>query len=87
LGQAVAAAVAHRRELCATQLLDRLRPLASRTAPLSTGERYLLNAAFLVERSAVDDFAVAVEELREQLSPAVDLVLTGPLPPYSFVGD
>jgi hypothetical protein len=85
LGQAVAAAVAQRRQLCATQLLDRLRPLASRTSTLAASEKYVLNAAFLVERSAVERFESTVEQLREQLSPAVDLVLTGPLPPYSFV--
>jgi hypothetical protein len=85
LGQAVAAAVAQRRQLCAAQLLDRLRPLASRTSTLGSSEKYVLNAAFLVERSAVDRFGSTVDELREQLSPAVDLVLTGPLPPYSFV--
>jgi hypothetical protein len=87
LGEAVAAAVAQRRQLCGAQLLDRLRPLASRTATLTSGEQYVLNAAFLVERSAVDGFVGTVDELRDQLSPAVDLVLTGPLPPYSFVGD
>ncbi|HST49347.1 GvpL/GvpF family gas vesicle protein [Jatrophihabitans sp.] len=87
LGQAVATAVAQRRQLCGAQLLDRLHPLASRTATLAAGDKYVLNAAFLVERSAVDGFTDAVDELRAQLSPAVDLVLTGPLPPYSFVGD
>ncbi|MFL6163170.1 MAG: GvpL/GvpF family gas vesicle protein [Jatrophihabitantaceae bacterium] len=87
LGQAVAAAVAQRRQRCGTQLLDQLRPLAARATPLGAGEQYVLNAAFLLERSAVDGFLDTVEELRGQLGPAVELVLTGPLPPYSFVGD
>lgn len=85
LGQAVAEAVARRRQLCGTQLLTALRPLASRTSVLEAGEQYLLNAAFLLPQSAVSGFGDAVERLREQLSPAVELVLTGPLPPYSFV--
>jgi len=85
LGQAVAEAVARRRQLCGTQLLSELRPLASRTSVLEGGEQYLLNAAFLVPRKAVSRFGDAVDRLREQLSPAVELVLTGPLPPYSFV--
>jgi hypothetical protein len=87
LGRTVAEAVARRRQLCASQLLNQLRPLASRTNALPSGERYVLNAAFLVRRSAVEEFVETVDRLREQLSPAVDLTLTGPLPPYSFVGN
>jgi Gas vesicle synthesis protein GvpL/GvpF len=85
LGQAVAEAVARRRQLCGTQLLAELRPLASRTSTLPAGEQYALNAAFLVPRPAVNEFVGTVGRLREQLAPAVQLVLTGPLPPYSFV--
>ncbi|HEU5270476.1 MAG TPA: GvpL/GvpF family gas vesicle protein [Jatrophihabitans sp.] len=87
LGQAVAEAVARRRQLCGTQLLNELRPLASRTTTLGSGEQYALNAAFLLPRSALAEFTEAVDRLRGQLSPAVDLTLTGPLPPYSFVGN
>jgi len=87
LGEAVANAVAQRRQLCGTRLLDQLRPLASRSTTIGSGEQYVLNAAFLVRRSAVDSFVSTVDELRDQLSPAVELVLTGPLPPYSFVGN
>ena len=87
LGQVVAEAVARRRQLCGTQLLNELRPLASRTSTLDGGDQYALNAAFLVPRSALAGFTEAVQRLRDQLSPAVDLVLTGPLPPYSFVGN
>lgn len=86
LGQAVAAAVAQRRELCRARMMELLTPLVTRSKNLG-GEQYVLNAAFLIDRSAVDTFASRVEELRGQLSPAVELVLTGPLPPYSFVGD
>ncbi len=86
LGQAVATAVAQRRELCRSRMMELLSPLATRSKNLG-GEQYVLNAAFLVERSAVDTFSSRIEELRGQLSPAVELVLTGPLPPYSFVGE
>lgn len=85
LGQAVAEAVARRRQLVGNQLLNELRPLATRSTIVGTGEQYLLNAAFLLPRAAVDGFTEAVDRLRELLSPAVELVLTGPLPPYSFV--
>jgi Gas vesicle synthesis protein GvpL/GvpF len=87
LGEAVANAVAQRRQLAGAQLLNQLRPLASRATTLGSGDQYVLNAAFLVRRSAVSTFVSTVDELRDQLSPAVDLVLTGPLPPYSFVED
>jgi len=87
LGEAVANAVADRRKRVADQLLARLDPLTDRSATLTAGEQYLLNAAFLIERSRVGPFTDRVAELREQLFPAVDLVLTGPLPAYSFVGD
>lgn len=87
LGQAVAAAVAQRRELTRARMMELLTPLVTRSKNLGGGEQYVLNAAFLIDRSAVDTFASRVEELRGQLSPAVELLLTGPLPPYSFVGD
>lgn len=87
LGEAVANAVADRRKRVADQLLAKLDPLVDRSAALATGEQHLLNAAFLVERSQVGPFTDQVAQLRERLVPAVELVLTGPLPPYSFVGN
>jgi hypothetical protein len=44
-----------------------------------------LNAAFLVDRDRVSEFRGAVDETARFL-PADSLVLTGPWPPYSFVG-
>ena len=87
LGQTVNDAVARRRELAGSRLLNELRPLASRSTVIGTGDQQLLNAAFLLPRSSVDGFVETVDRLREQLAPAIDLVLTGPLPPYSFVGN
>ena len=43
----------------------------------------LLNAAFLVECDAVDEFRRSVDDVARSL-PADALVLTGPWPPYSF---
>jgi len=87
LGQTVTEAVARRRELAGTRLLSELRPLASRSTIIGTGDQQLLNAAFLLPRTEVTGFVETVDRLREQLAPAVELVLTGPLPPYSFVGN
>lgn len=41
--------------------------------------------AYLVERSGVADFRAQVDELRAR-RPSLDVVCTGPWPPYSFVG-
>lgn len=86
LGRTVTAAVAQRRELAGNRLLDELQPLASRRTVIGTSDQQLLNAAFLLPRTQVSRFVQTVDRLREQLAPAIDLVLTGPLPPYSFVG-
>lgn len=86
LGQAVAAAVKHYAELSGERLMTQLQPHAIRTSTLAAGENYALNAAFLVERDQVERFVEAVEDLQKQAAPALELVLTGPLPPYSFVG-
>lgn len=87
LGQTVNDAVARRRELAGHRLLNELQPLASRSTVIGSGDQQLLNAAFLVPRTQVTGFVRTVDRLREQLAPAIDLVLTGPLPPYSFVGN
>lgn len=87
LGQTVNDAVARRRELAGNRLLNELQPLALRSTVIGTGDKQLLNAAFLLPRTQVTGFVQTVDRLREQLAPAIDLVLTGPLPPYSFVGN
>ena len=87
LGQTVTEAVARRRELAGSRLLSELQPLASRSTIIGTGDQQLLNAAFLLPRTEVTGFVETVDRLREQLAPAIELVLTGPLPPYSFVGN
>jgi hypothetical protein len=45
----------------------------------------VLNGAYLVDESAADVFAAAIEELRTQYGPCgFTFVLTGPWPAYSF---
>ncbi|MEV5008388.1 GvpL/GvpF family gas vesicle protein, partial [Streptomyces sp. NPDC055692] len=48
----------------------------------STG--WLVNASFLVDREAAEEFVTAVEQARKDL-PHLELRVNGPLPPYSFV--
>jgi gas vesicle protein GvpL/GvpF len=55
---------------------------ARRRAPTIPGE--ILRAAYLVERGSLARFGAAVERLQREL-PAVDVLCTGPWPPYSFV--
>jgi hypothetical protein len=52
------------------------------------GARLLLDAAFLVRREAAPRFRAAVRDLRRrQAGQGCTVVLTGPWPPYNFVGD
>ena len=46
----------------------------------------LLSASYLVERGAVEAFRDAVEQL-DRMHSDLDLVCTGPWPPYSFASD
>jgi hypothetical protein len=85
LGEHVAEAVRQRQQLVGERLYAKLRPLAETAAALEPGDRYLLNASFLLEQHSVSQFIATIDELQNRLSPAVELVVTGPLPPYSFV--
>jgi hypothetical protein len=52
------------------------------------GSRLLLDAAFLVRRASAPRFRAAFREARRRLAgKGYSLVLTGPWPPYNFVGD
>jgi hypothetical protein len=58
------------------------------TAGDPPGSRLLLDAAFLVRREAAPRFRATVRELRRRLAgQGYTVVLTGPWPPYNFVGD
>lgn len=86
LGQNVAELIADRREREADRLLEELRPVA---VDVSVGEPtsdlMLLNAAFLVDRSRVQDFDERVRALGERAAGRLIFKYIGPLPPYSFV--
>jgi hypothetical protein len=61
---------------------ERHRPQDRRLSGLD--RPMLLNAAFLVDRTARADFRCRVDDIARSLPPG-SLVLTGPWPPYSFV--
>jgi len=69
----------------AGRIHERLAALAveSSVAPAAGGE-FVLTGNYLVERDAVAAFAAEVDRLAAE-EPEVELVCTGPWPPYSFV--
>jgi Gas vesicle synthesis protein GvpL/GvpF len=85
LGELVAGEVEQARERDGALVLSRLEPLAvaARREPPGTPDA-AVNAAFLVERSRVDEFSQAVARLSDEVQDRMRLRYLGPLPPYSF---
>jgi hypothetical protein len=85
LGEAVAGEVERARERDGAMVISRLGSLAvaSRLEPPGTPDA-AVNAAFLVERSRVDEFSEAVARLTDEVGERMRLRYLGPLPPYSF---
>jgi hypothetical protein len=87
LGELVAQAVDARRAADAEAILDALRPLADSFVPGEPlHERMVVNAAFLVHRDRLTKFDAAVERVSAERADRMHFRLTGPLPPFSFVG-
>ena len=86
LGEMVEAAIQEKRGKVAELILSRLRPLVHRlktNAPL--GDRMVVNAALLVDKSvelAVDE---AVQQLDTDLGNRLMFKYVGSVPPYNFV--
>ncbi len=87
LGELVADAVDARRNADANAILDALRPRADAFVPGEPiHERMVVNVAFLVRRDALAEFDAAVEQVSAERAERMQFKLTGPLPPFSFVG-
>ena len=87
LGELVAAAVDARRDADAGAILDAVRPLADAYVPGEPmHERMVVNAAFLVRRDRLAEFDAGVERVSAERAERMQFKLTGPLPPFSFVG-
>lgn len=86
LGQLTDEVIARKREQEAESLLDTLRPLATEVKlnPILS-DMMVLNAAFLVESSRVNDFDAQVRKLEEQQAGRTIFRYVGPVPPYNFV--
>ncbi|UCM87007.1 GvpL/GvpF family gas vesicle protein [Streptomyces marincola] len=84
LGELVADAVREREESDARAVEEALRPHAGDSRPGPDGTGRVVNVSYLVGRDEAAGFLAAVDRLREE-SPQLDLRVSGPLPPYSFV--
>jgi hypothetical protein len=86
LGRLVEHALSQQSERYISEVYDSLRDycVASRhNKPI--GDKMILNAAFLVERSAVSKFERQVQEIAQKYEGRLRFLFTGPWPPYNFV--
>ncbi|QNS03266.1 GvpL/GvpF family gas vesicle protein [Streptomyces xanthii] len=84
LGETVVAAVQEREARDAAELQRLLEPGAEAVAAGPGGTGGLANLSFLVDERASTPLLTAVAEVR-RTRPHLELKVTGPLPPYSFV--
>ena len=86
LGERVAELLEAKREADGAAVVDEL---ASHAVAVEVGEpiheRMAVNASFLVERDALEDFDAALERIAEGQGGRIRFKLTGPLAPHSFV--
>lgn len=86
LGQLVERAIVNKREREVHRILTELQPRAvDIQLNAVTSDMMVLNAAFLVDRMAVDEFDEAVGRLEAHAAASLHFRYVGPLPPYSFV--
>jgi hypothetical protein len=86
LGELVVAAIEQRRDIDAAGLYERLENVAANVAPHAPANpEDVIDAAFLVDRNAVDAFEEAVEAVGQANAGRIRLRLLGPLAPYDFV--
>ena len=86
LGQMVVDEVNRRRDAAADAIMSLLRPLACKSkVNVNLGERMVVNAAFLVDKSAEEGFDQTVRELGAQMEHRLAFKYVGPVPPYNFV--
>jgi hypothetical protein len=86
LGRLVESAMEEASNRFVTDVHEALRPVAvaSRSNKV-IGDRMILNAAFLVERSREKEFDEKVKEVSRRYEITLTFKYTGPWPPYNFV--
>jgi hypothetical protein len=86
IGEMVEAALEAEKAKCKETILSRLEPLAFEVKTNNTyGERMIMNAAFLVEKTKEAAFDKRVNELAEKHSDKITFKYVGTLPPFNFV--
>ena len=86
IGKMVETALEKEKEICEKTILDALLPLAVEYETNTTyGERMIINAAFLVEKSKETEFDQKVQELNEKYGNKVKFKYVGTIPPFNFV--
>ena len=86
LGRLVEQAMSEKSDSFVREIYDHLRDcaIASRhNKPI--GDKMILNAAFLVERSKATAFDQRVQEIAQRYEGKLRFLYTGPWPPYNFV--
>jgi hypothetical protein len=87
LGELVANAVDARRSADSRAILDELHSSADAYVSGEVlHERMVVNASFLVRRDKLPGFDATVERVSADRAERMHFKLTGPLPPFSFVG-
>jgi hypothetical protein len=86
LGRLVEGAMEEASNRFVTDVHEALRPVAvaSRSNKV-IGDRMILNAAFLVERSREKEFDEKVKDVSRRYENTLNFKYTGPWPPYNFV--
>lgn len=88
LGEAVAQALAARRESDAGELVASLSAIARDVVVEErVAEFEVLRAAFLIERDAVNEFDSRLDDIASRRQDVLRVKLTGPLPPHHFVSE
>jgi len=88
LGELVAGALDVRRRHDGGMVMEAVSPyVAAHVLHEGTDMHRLLEAAFLVDEDCRRGFEDALESVAEAMADMARVELTGPMPPYEFVGD
>lgn len=86
IGKMVEAALEEEKAKCKETILSNLEPLALAVKTNNTyGERMIMNAAFLVEKTKEAAFDQKVNELADKYCDKITFKYVGTLPPFNFV--
>jgi hypothetical protein len=86
IGKEISMFIENKRQLYLQPIFDKLKPLAiSFKENKLIGDKMILNAAFLIDKSKETKFDNIVNEIYKKNSDTFEFKYFGPLPPYNFV--